>query len=110
MTDSDENTVTEDLKAENISKDGVWTLSTGHTVDLRHVHLSLPDGHGNEQVTAVLCGTEGFIERCPLCATSLAETDSIFLIMEKHYYLVGKCCNTMMLYEIENMDVMKQWI
>ena len=110
MTDSDKDTVTEDLKAENISKDGVWTLSNGHTVDLRHVHLTLPEGAGHEQVTAVLCGTDGFIESCPICTSSLAETDSIFLIMEKHYYLVGKCCNTMMLYEMENMDVMKQWI
>ena len=110
MKENDEDTVTEDLRAENISKDGVWTLSNGHTVDLQHVHLTLPDGVGHEQVTAVLCGTDGFIKKCPICASDLAETDSIFLIMEKHYYLVGKCCNTMMLYEIEKMEVMNQWI
>tara|TARA_R110002050_G_scaffold121514_1_gene239878 strand:- start:259 stop:591 length:333 start_codon:yes stop_codon:yes gene_type:complete len=110
MKDSDEDTVTEDLKAENISKDGVWTLSNGHSVDLRHVQLHLPSGYGHEQVTAVLCGTDGFIEKCPICSATLADTDSILIIMEEHYYLVGKCCNTMMLYELEKTEVMKQWI
>lgn len=109
MPPSDEK-VTEDLKAENISKDGMWTLSNGHIVDLRNVQLRLPEGFGHESVTAVLCGTEGFLESCPMCRATLANTDSLFIIMEEHFYLVGKCCNTMMLYETDTTKVMKQWI
>lgn len=102
--------VTESLQARNISKDGMWTLSNGHIVDLRNVQLRLPKGYGHESVSAVLCGTEGFIDICPMCKAALADTDSLFIIMEEHYYLVGKCCDTMMLYEIERTMEMKQWI
>ena len=58
----------------------------------------------------MLCGTEGFLESCPLCKATLADTDSLFIIMEEHFYLVGKCCNTMMLYEIDTEQEMTQWI
>jgi len=107
---SSDDTVTEDLKAENISKDGMWSLSNGHIVDLRNVQLRLPEGIGHESVSAVLCGTEGFLDQCPMCHATLAGTDSLFIIMEEHFYLVGKCCNTMMLYEIETTQEMTKWI
>jgi hypothetical protein len=88
----------------------MWTLSSGHIVDLRNVQLRLPGDYGHEAVSAVLCGTEGFLESCPMCMVTLADTDSLFIIMEQHFYLVGKCCNTMMLYEIaKDMKEMKQW-
>jgi hypothetical protein len=107
---SSDDLVTEPLQAENISKDGMWTLSSGHIVDLRNVQLRLPGDYGHESVSAVLCGTEGFLESCPMCRATLADTDSLFIIMEQHFYLVGKCCDTMMLYEIaKDMTEMKQW-
>lgn len=107
---SSDDLVTEPLQAENISKDGMWTLSSGHIVDLRNVQLRLPGDYGHESVSAVLCGTEGFLESCPMCRATLADTDSLFIIMEQHFYLVGKCCDTMMLYEIAtDMKEMTQW-
>ena len=111
MPDNDE-CITEQLKASSISSQGLWTLSNGMTIDLRNVQLQLPSDYGREGVSAVIFGTYNYIENCPMCHKSLADSDSLFIIMEKHFYLVGKCCDTMMLYDIEttNKDVMNEWI
>lgn len=100
---------TETLMAKDISSTGMWTLSNGNTVDLRHVNLQLPNGYGDEQVSAIVSGTDGGIEYCPNCERAL-DGKSLFIIMENHFYLVGKCCNTMMLYDIENKMDVNEWI
>lgn len=106
MVDSKDN-ITEDLSADKVDADGMWTLSSGHVVDLRHVHLHLPDGRGHEQVHAVVFGTSGFVDECSNCGSDLDGSGSLMLIMDEHYYLIAKCCDTMILYK--KNEVMTKW-
>jgi len=95
------------LSAENIDKDGMWHVDGGK-VDLRHVELHLPDGRGDEKVMAVVLSTEGYIRRCPECNKVPHEHDSLAIIMENWFYIVAKCCDTMLLYKKEEPKVI-QW-
>lgn len=103
-----EGIISDDLRAEDIDKDGMWHLPSGHVVDLRHVHLQLPDGLGTDRVLMVRLSVEGMHDECPLCKADMTQTDSLILCMENYDYVVGKCCNAMMLYNKKTTDV-TQW-
>ena len=96
-----------DLKPSDVDKDGVWTLPDGSRVNLQHVEMTLPYGLGEHKVSMVMMDLTGFVDDCPLCATS--PTDGFTIFLEKHYYLALRCCNTLLLYEHEK-NKLEEWI
>ena len=111
MKEHDEDTeedIVEQLEADKVDSDGMWRLQSGHLVDLRHVQLHLPDGLGHEKVHAVILGTNGYVDECSQCGAELEGTDSMLLIMDEHFYLVAKCCSTMILYK--KHEVIMKWM
>ena len=101
----DDKFLNESLKPSAITPDGYWMLPDGHTCDLRHVQLQLPDGRGEEWVLGVILSAEGIYEVCPECEQELKE--GMVLIMEKHHYLVVRCCDKLLLYQNQkiNLDI-----
>jgi|TARA_Y100000015_G_C2391304_1_gene90330 hypothetical protein len=94
-----------ELKPSAITPDGMWVLPDGHKCDLRHVQLQLPDGRGEEWVLGVILSAEGIYEVCPECEQELKE--GMVLIMENHHYLVVRCCDKLLLYQNQkiNLDI-----
>ena len=93
------------LTASSITADGMWELPDGHTCDLRHVQLQLPEGRGEEWVLGVILSSEGIYEVCPSCDADLEQ--GMVIIMEKHHYLVVRCCDKLLLYQNQkiNLDI-----
>jgi hypothetical protein len=91
------------LKPSAITPDGMWILPDGHKCDLRHVQLQLPDGRGEEWVLGVILSSEGIYEVCPECGHDLKR--GMVLIMESHHYLVVRCCDKLLLYENQKINL-----
>lgn len=91
------------MKASDITPDGMWMLPDGHMCDLRHVQLQLPDGRGEEWVLGVVLSSDGIYEVCPECAGKLKE--GMIILMEKHHYLVARCCDKLFLYENQRINL-----
>ena len=91
------------LKASDITPDGMWMLPDGHMCDLRHVQLQLPNGRGEEWVLGVILSSAGIYEVCPECTQKLKE--GMIILMEKHHYLVARCCDKLFLYENQKINL-----
>jgi len=102
---TDDKFLDESLKPSAITPDGYWVLPDGHKCDLRHVQLELPDGRGKEWVVGVALSAEGVYDVCPECKTRMNE--SMILIMENYHYLVARCCDKLLLYENQKLNVRK---
>tara|TARA_R110002020_G_scaffold172058_1_gene362207 strand:+ start:404 stop:715 length:312 start_codon:yes stop_codon:yes gene_type:complete len=100
--------IDEDLPVDDITPDGIWILKSGQTIDLRHVQLELPDGKGNEWVQAITTDPRGRYDVCPLCGGELDENSTI-VSLEKHHYLIVRCCKEWLLYENEEINK-EEWI
>ena len=97
-----------DLKPGDVDENGMWTLpSDGSKVDLQYIEMTLPNGLGRERVSMVMMNLSGFIDECPLCDSHPSDGFTIFL--EKHYYLALRCCDTLLLYELEKNEL-EEWI
>tara|TARA_R100001463_G_scaffold73261_1_gene127146 strand:- start:2220 stop:2531 length:312 start_codon:yes stop_codon:yes gene_type:complete len=96
-----------DLKPCDVDEDGVWTLPDGSRVHLQYIEMTLPDERGKEKVSMVMMDLTGFVDDCPLCATS--PTDGFTIFLEKHYYLALRCCETLLLYKHEE-NRLEDWI
>lgn len=105
----DDDDFIDDLSASAIDDEGIWHLSeSGHSIDLRHVQLHLPDGKGHESVIGVILSPEGYYYRCPLCKEKLHE-EGLIILLENHHYLVVRCCDKLLLYENNKLNL-EAWI
>ena len=94
--------IDEELPVDNITPEGIWILESGQTIDLRHVQLELPDGKGDEWVQGVVTDARGIYDVCPLCDEELDENSTI-ISLEKHHYLIVRCCKEWLLYKNKEM-------
>tara|TARA_R110002012_G_scaffold194939_2_gene363171 strand:- start:2270 stop:2602 length:333 start_codon:yes stop_codon:yes gene_type:complete len=110
MMIDDENTIdldNQNFRASDIDSEGLWHLPSGHKVDLRNVQLQLPDGRGHEWVIGIVLTPKGYYDSCPICKENL--TEGLLILLENHHYLVVRCCDKLLLYENQKLEV-KKWI
>ena len=109
LTEDVDKRVIDNFRASDIDEQGFWILPNGHKVDLINVELHLPNGRGHEMVLANICKLDAVLERhnnSTLCKTNLES--GLIILLEKHHYLLTRCCNKLFLYENQKIS-MEAW-